>query len=147
MLRVALVHERLLLVQKLLLEFPLAQLGKLGFSISNSLCASLLDLFDALFSLHSVVLRAEQGLVLLLLLTNSLNCLFVLFARSLWIISLVEVGESLLGFCDILSQDVVDVVVLLLLLRLDVALPSLLEPLVIQNSLELLLLFTGELVL
>ena len=103
----------------------------------------LLGLFALRACLLLVIVGLQKRLILLLLSINALNGLFILslLLRILLIWRICQFRQPYLGFRDIFREDIVNIVVLLLLLRLDLLLPARLEDL-----LELGLLLLAELV-
>ena len=143
MLCVSLVHEALLLVDELDLELLLTDLLKLHLAGDLFLHALLLGFAAPIASLLLMRVLLEKGLVLLLLPLNAVHRLFVILVLLGRLLGggICKLSKTYLCFRDVLGQDVVDVAVLLLLLRLHLFLPARLE-----DRLKLLLLLKAELV-
>lgn len=138
LLRVALVHQRLLLVQQFLLEFLLTDVFEFDFSLQLLFDATRFGFFGLIAVLLLVVVSFQKSFVLELLLQNALHGLAIIFTiiaggLTLWGVS--EVRKPDLGLGDVLRQDVVDIVILKLLLIFNFLLPA-----VFQNKLQLRLL-------
>lgn len=123
LLGITLVHERLLLIEEFLFELLLAQLSQLDLALDLALMATLLVVADALLRLDVVVLLAEEGLVLTLLLADALEGLLVLFRGLFGLVLRIQISEPLLSFSHILRQNRVNIVILLLLLAFQIFLP------------------------
>jgi hypothetical protein len=100
-------------------------MGQFDLTSLLSLMSLLLLILSAQFILSHVLLLSDECLIFTLLISDSLKSLLVIVPS--WLILTVQVCQSLLSLGHIFSQNSVDVVVLLLLLRLKVFLPSRLE--------------------
>ena len=143
LLRVSLVHKALLLINQILLKLLLSDLLKFHLTLDLSFNTPLLSLFALIASFLFMRVGFEQGLVLFFLAIDAINGITVLslLLRALLGWGVSKFSQSNLSLCYIFSQNVVNVAVLLLLLRLDFFLPSRL-----QDLLKLCLLLWTQLV-
>ena len=142
-----------MLVQQLVFEALFPDLVELDFALRLTLDPSLFLVFIASSSLSFLLVCAEKCLVFTLLLINALHGLFIflrMFLRrtgseftkiEIYLPGRVEICQSELSLGNIFSQNIVNVAVLHLLLRLQLLFPP-----VLQYQLQLLLLIKGKLV-
>jgi hypothetical protein len=102
-----------LLVNQLLLELLFPDLLKLHLARHLPLDTHLLSLLALVARLLLVGVLSEEGLVLLLLALDSINCVFVLIQllRGLLLRRICKLGQPDLSLGHVLGQDVVDVAV------------------------------------
>lgn len=143
LLRIPLVHQTLLLVDQFFIKLLLSNLFEFHLPRNLFLYASLLGLSPLVPRLLLMRILPEKCLVLPLLTSYALNSLLVVFLylRRFLVGRVCQFGKSNLGFGHVLGQDVVDVAVLFLLLRLDFLLPP-----ALQDLLQLGLLLEAQLV-
>ena len=132
-----------MLVNEILFELLLSDLLQFHLSLDLSFDALLFSFFAFIARLLLMVVSFKKRLIFLLLAVYTVDGLFVLSLLLCVLLSrrIREFGESNLCFGHVLSQDVVNVAVLLFFLRLDLFLPASL-----QDLLKLGLLFLAELV-
>lgn len=141
MLRVALIHETLLLVDQLLLKLLLLDFFHLNVAGHLAQLLLLLRLLPLRLALYLVRVQLLQILVLLYLAHDALHCLTVLLGCRHLARRLCQFGKSKFGFGNVFGQDVIDIIVLTLLLTLDFVLVP-----ILQNQLQLLALLHAQLV-